>query len=318
MSAVSDLFTYSLLMAVSSFMAGLPPLWIISSNNHNYSYSPSFSISLPILLHLTSGLLLSTSLTIVLPEAIINIPYDTLISSSSLIGFQILLGFVLLYSIDTFSQKLNNNSIESNNSIDTDESDSYYSNTYSNHHYSNYTSKQLFTSVLTNSTTLGLLLHCITDGIILTSTILSQNNNNKDNKENTNLFIIIIALFLHKLPAAFSLTSILLNQQIDNLIILFHLFLFAISAPIGAWLSYFIYNIISSDTTFDNTFILLFSTGAFIYVSFHTFISCHDHSTNNDIINTDDTITDKSSSNWNYFATIIGMIIPILVSLLHD
>lgn len=296
MSVISTLLLDTTLMAVLSFVAGLPAFWILSKSQS----------ALPYLVQLTSGLLLSTCINIVLPEALSNLSQDQLESPS--LGPQILLGFILLYSIDVFSASLSdttsadvsNISME-NASFDLDVQDGPMPLDHATHKLSHY-----LHSVVLNSTTLGLLLHCLTDGVILTTSVLSENSH----PVNSNAFLIILAIFLHKLPAAFSLTSILLNQKLHPKIVLFHLFLFAMSAPIGAWLTLIIIKLFNStDNELSNSFIMLFSTGAFLYVSFHTFVSSHKstgHSCN------------STASNWNFLVTIIGMLLPILLTFLHD
>lgn len=290
MSIYSSLSFYTISMTILSFISGLPPLWILNK----------FDSSLPYLITLTSGLLLSTCINIVLPESISQLSIDNL--NSSVLGPKILLGFISLYSIDVLSSILVNyfnkfnNDYNFINSIDLIESIELNNNLNSSNLL---LLKNYFLSVLLNSTTLGLLIHCLTDGIILTTSLLSNNSNNSRS------LIIIIAIFLHKLPTSFSLTSILINKNLKFNIILFHLFLFSISAPIAAWLTLLLSNLFNFNNN-SNSFILLFSSGAFLYVSFHTFISCHK----------DD--NDNHNSNWNYLLTMIGMLIPLFISFLHD
>lgn len=287
-------------MAILSFLAGLPPFWILKKSQS----------ALPYLVTLTSGLLLSTCINIVLPEALANLSEKSL--HSAILGPQILLGFILLYSIDVFSSSFSK--YYSNDSLHLDLENDLAINREFNLDISNSNTssiKSYLFSVISNSTTFGLLLHCLTDGIILTTSILSE----EANPDDSNGFLIILAIFIHKLPAAFSLTSILLNQKLKNGIILFHLFLFAISAPIGAWLTFFLAKVFKlTDNESSTAFIMLFSTGAFLYVSFHTFISSHTHGNNSnkpgDLSN--------SKPNWNFLITIIGMLIPLLASLIHD
>lgn len=292
-------------MALLSFLAGLPSFWIMAKSH----------ATLPLMVRLTSGLLLSSCINLVLPEAINNLPIEKLQSSS--FGAQLLLGFIALYSIEIFSSSFSkyiHNRVSSNDnfqslSIDDESSDRML---YADFNLSSV--KYYLLSVVSNSTTLGLLLHCLTDGIILTTSLLSESSNEKNSKS-SNSFLIILALFLHKLPTSFSLTSILLNEQLSYSFVLFHLFLFSISAPIGAWITYFLANIFDVSNSDDlHSFILLFSAGAFLYVSFHTFISCHKHDSDGD----NNKLDTEANLNWSYLTTIIGMIIPLLVGFLHD
>ena len=292
-------------MASLSFIAGLPPFWILNKSEQ----------ALPYLITLTSGLLLSTCINIVLPEAISHLTEKQL--SSPTLGPQILLGFILLYSVDVCSSLFSKyyrtrllNSITTN----ADEVGLEYENgndsSYSSNGCNIIALKAYLFSVISNSTTLGLLLHCLTDGIILTTSLLSEDSNPHD----SNAFVIILAIFLHKLPASFSLTSILLNQKLKSSVILFHLLLFSISAPIGAWITLLISQLLNiAGNPSSNTFLLLFSAGAFLYVSFHTFISCHSHDA---AAKSDD--FSGSKTNWNFLITMLGMLIPLVVAFTHD
>lgn len=300
-------------MFMLSFLAGLPPFWILKKSQQ----------SLPYLVTLTSGMLLSTCINIVLPETLSNLNSDALKSSS--LGPQILLGFLLLYCVDAFSNMFSNYFV-GETSIDDDgmndialdldienqnQNEFSIGNIARNFNFG--TIKNLILSVVSNSTTLGLILHCLTDGIILTTSLLSEalNSNNNDTNNN-NAFLIILAIFLHKLPASFSLTSILLNQNLPKQYVLFHLLLFSVSAPIGAWLTYFLSKIFKLNEN-SNSFIMLFSTGAFLYVSFHTFVSCHSHDSIS--VNKAD---NQFKQNWNFMVMVLGLLIPLLVALLHD
>lgn len=303
MTVYSSLLFYSSLMAILSFVAGLPPFWILDKSQ----------FALPYLVTLTSGLLLSTCLNIVLPEAISHLSEKQL--SSPTLGPQILLGFILLYSIDVFSSLFSSYykaRLTDSVAIDTERAEFTFENgsPLSDDDYNINTLKSYLFSVVSNSTTLGLLLHCLTDGIILTTSILSENSHPED----SNTFAIILAIFLHKLPASFSLTSILLNQKLKNTVILFHLALFSISAPIGAWITLVISHVFNvAENPSSNAFIMLFSSGAFLYVSFHTFISCHSHESDAGKVVESHTF----KANWTYLITMLGMLIPLIVAFTH-
>lgn len=312
MSPLLSLTLYSSLMAILSFLAGLPSFWFASKS----------SSALPALLQLTSGLLLSAALTIVLPEALQNLS-DVKVMSSRL-GPEILLGFVTLYFVDmassVFSNHLRVSTSSSDEQFDLDNDNDNGSTLFSEPLSLSPSMpwKDYAFSVISNSTTLGLVLHCLTDGIILATSVISMNDESgkveqPDNHDvKSNFLVIIAAIFLHKLPASFSLTSILLNKGLPMKLVLFHLVLFSVAAPIGAWITYLLSSFLSSNQGGDsNSFIMLFSTGAFLYVGFHTFISIHEHSNEAD--------PQKGSGDEKRFIiTVIGMIIPVLVSFLHD
>lgn len=292
MSLLSQVVYYSFWMAILSFLAGLPAFWILSRSNSSLSF---------LVTQFTSGLLLSTCVTIVLPEAIAHISLEKMQSSS--FGPKILLGFVSLYSIDAFSAKITEIFDHSYVDLSLDQDETNIDEEGRSLELKTF--KDYVLSATSNSTTLGLLLHCFTDGIILTTSLFSQ----QDNDRHSNSILIIISLFLHKLPASFSLTSILLSQRLHTKTVLFHLTLFSISAPIGALVTYLFSHVMDhSDPNTGNSFVLLFSAGAFLYVSFHSFLTCHG--------NTDNTL--KDSQNWSFLMTTIGMLVPVLLSILHD
>lgn len=288
-----QVFLYSIIMAVLSFLAGLPAFWILSKSHS----------ALSIMMQLTSGLLLSTCFNIVLPESFAHIPLEQLQSSS--FGPKILLGFVALYSLDSFSTTIAKFFDHSAIDLDSDEID-ISMNQITSAELASY--QKYILSVLSNSTTLGLILHCLTDGIILTTSLLSQEHN-----DSSNAFLIIISIFLHKLPASFSLTSILLNEKLHFKTVLFHLTMFSVSAPIGAFVTYLASHVFAySDPNKNNSFVLLFSAGAFLYVGFHSFLSCHKHG------NGDTSKNEDIFASWSYLSMMMGMLIPVLLSLLHD
>lgn len=292
MSLLFQVLFYSFWMAILSFLAGLPAFWILSKSHSSLSL---------LVTQFTAGLLLSTCVTIVLPESIAHISLDKMQSSS--FGPKILLGFISLYFIDAFSAKITKLLDHSYIDLNLDHDDP---NINEERTIELVSVKDYFFSVISNSTTLGLLLHCFTDGVILTTSLLSQKGD-----EHSNLILIILSLFLHKLPASFSLTSILLNQGLHFKTVLFHLFLFSIFAPIGALVTYLFSHVLDySDPNTGNSFVLLFSAGAFLYVSFHSFIAYHKHD--------EEQLSKDSRNYWDFLITIVGMLVPVLLSILHD
>lgn len=113
------------------------------------------------------------------------------------------------------------------------------------------------------STTLGLVIHAAADGIALgaSSTIPSIS------------FIIFFAIMIHKAPAAFGLTSILLKQGLGKRQARTHLLAFSLAAPIGAILTWAVVRMLggASDEAsgaesmkFWTGVILIFSGGTFL------------------------------------------------------
>lgn len=76
------------------------------------------------------------------------------------------------------------------------------------------------------ATTVGLVIHAAADGIAMGASSTT---------EDTKLgFIIFIAIMIHKAPAAFGLTSVLLRQGLSKRAARAHLIVFSLAAPVGA------------------------------------------------------------------------------------
>lgn len=116
------------------------------------------------------------------------------------------------------------------------------------------------------STTLGLVIHAAADGIALgassTQPALS--------------LIIFFAIMVHKAPAAFGLTSVLLKQGLGKRQARTHLVVFSLAAPAGAVFSWLLIGLLGRGgatgsagvqaTKWWTGLILLFSGGTFLYV----------------------------------------------------
>uniref|UniRef100_A0A914YAL3 Uncharacterized protein n=1 Tax=Panagrolaimus superbus TaxID=310955 RepID=A0A914YAL3_9BILA len=108
--------------------------------------------------------------------------------------------------------------------------------------------------------TVGLVVHAAVDGIALGSASVV-------NKSDIQL-IVFVAIMLHKAPASFGLTTILMVEGLERSKIKKHLFVFSSAAPVGALLTYFLIPKGSIDSSSSTTGImLLFSAGTFLYVA---------------------------------------------------
>jgi zinc transporter 9 len=108
--------------------------------------------------------------------------------------------------------------------------------------------------------TVGLVVHSAVDGIALGSASMV-------NKSDIQL-IVFVAIMLHKAPASFGLTTILMVEGLERSKIKKHLFVFSSAAPIGALLTYFLMPKGSIEASSSSTGImLLFSAGTFLYVA---------------------------------------------------
>ena len=114
-----------------------------------------------------------------------------------------------------------------------------------------------------SSTTTGLVIHAAADGIALGASSASSSQRLS--------MVIFFALMIHKAPAAFGLTTILLKQGLSKRAAKAHLLVFSLAAPVGALVTWSIANIIGSNavesgsqTTFITSLLLLFSGGTFL------------------------------------------------------
>ena len=200
------------------------------------------------------------------------------------IGFSLILGFILMFlvdklprhaaenlqaapttrhiSLDNLSQGLHTPAL----SADEEESESFLQSLAP----SPKQSRSL-------ATTTGLVIHAAADGIAMGASASSSN---------TKLgFIIFIAIMIHKAPAAFGLTSVLLKQGLSKRAARGHLIIFSLAAPFGALTTWLLVNILGGGIYTEGErgqwwtgMLLLFSAGTFLYVSFPIYKSIADWS----------------------------------------
>lgn len=132
------------------------------------------------------------------------------------IGLSLVLGFILMYLLDTLP---------------------ILAQTTTKHTHSNiYSLSDLSSSPAPSttappqrslSTTLGLCIHAAADGIALGASSASAATASLS-------LIIFVAIMVHKAPAAFGLTSVLLKQGLTKRLARAHLVVFSLAAPAGA------------------------------------------------------------------------------------
>jgi zinc transporter 9 len=150
--------------------------------------------------------------------------------------------------------------------------------------------------------TIGLVVHAAADGIALGASATHPQLS----------LVVFIAIMLHKAPASFALTSVLLAAGLSHTTIRKHLLLFAIAAPLGSLLTYFGLYFFSSGTTSVQTLeywtgvLLVFSGGTFLYVAMHALQEVS-HSHRND-----------KSDRTQLFIILAGMAIPVLLGMAHS
>lgn len=90
------------------------------------------------------------------------------------------------------------------------------------------------------ATTTGLVIHAAADGIALGASSTSSSTPTRLS------LIIFLAIMLHKAPAAFGLTSVLLKQGLTKRAAKAHLVVFSLAAPAGALLTWGVVHVLSS------------------------------------------------------------------------
>ena len=111
--------------------------------------------------------------------------------------------------------------------------------------------------------TVGLVIHSAADGIALgASSTLSSSSLS---------LVVFVAIMIHKAPAAFGLTSVLLRQGLTKRTVRAHLLVFSLAAPVGALAVWLLVNLLGrhwlggeQGTKFATGLVLLFSGGTFL------------------------------------------------------
>lgn len=115
----------------------------------------------------------------------------------------------------------------------------------------------------TSATTIGLVVHACADGIALGASSTAPS---------TSLTLVIFfAIMLHKAPAAFGLTSVLLKQGLSKKTARTHLAAFSLAAPLGAFVTWAIVHTFGrgrlggdEGLTWSTGWVLCFSGGTFL------------------------------------------------------
>ena len=176
------------------------------------------------------------------------------------------------------------------------------------------------------ATTTGIVIHAAADGIALGAS---------SSTANTSLsFIIFLAIMVHKAPAAFGLTSVLLKQGLSKRTARAHLLMFSLAAPIGALLTWTFARSLGSGSVVNEEstqwwtgMLLLFSGGTFLYVAMHTMEEmsspvdqAHGHGQNqaNGYADTrEGPPSGKPASMKDLMAAVFGMILPLFLQIGH-
>lgn len=169
------------------------------------------------------------------------------------------------------------------------------------------------------ATTVGLVIHAAADGIAL-----GASSSSSDMKLG---FIIFFAIMIHKAPAAFGLTSVLLKQGLSKRMARAHLIIFSLAAPVGALTTWLLLALLGGGNMDGPSghwwtgMLLLFSGGTFLYVAMHAMQENGSHGSPaaNGSANYGDSAARKAETTTmrDTMATTVGMLLPLLTQLGH-
>jgi zinc transporter 9 len=173
-------------------------------------------------------------------------------TSHAWIGVALILGFILMYLIDALqsSSPPRGHHIPLTQLDSPDRPDPFGE-----------------TKVHSKSITIGLVIHACADGIALGASSADSTT------QSTLGLIVFVAILVHKAPAAFGLTSVLLKQGLGKRAARAHLLVFCLAAPLGACVTWALINLgspssasaaASGDSTWWTGLVLVFSGGTFL------------------------------------------------------
>jgi zinc transporter 9 len=183
------------------------------------------------------------------------------------IGLSLILGFVLMFLIDKLPKHASDNlqsppqtrhisldnlsqGLHSSAALENGESESFLQSLTPTPKYSR-----------SIATTTGLVIHAAADGIAMGASATSSS---------TKLgFIVFVAILVHKAPAAFGLTSVLLKQGLSKRAARGHLIVFSLASPLGALTTWLLIKVLGGHAAGERGhwwtgMLLLFSGGTFL------------------------------------------------------
>ncbi|KAI9864001.1 MAG: hypothetical protein M1813_003317 [Trichoglossum hirsutum] len=194
-------------------------------------------------------------------------------SPHAYVGLSLILGFILMYLIDQLPQHASSSSRNNHqpyhislDNLSQGIRGSFAPNTRGNGADDGLLD-QPYPSQPTKSrslaTTTGLVIHAAADGIALGASSSAADSSLS--------FIIFFAIMIHKAPAAFGLTSVLLKQGLSKRQARSHLLIFSLAAPAGAMATWMLVAMLGrgriggeEGTTWWTGVLLLFSAGTFL------------------------------------------------------
>ncbi|KAK6849473.1 hypothetical protein PG995_013306 [Apiospora arundinis] len=317
MAGAFVLLAQTVAMALASFLAGALPLSMTLSQ-----------AQLRLISSIGVGLLVGTSLIVIIPEGVEAISDASLAGHNRLkarvddppthtpsnhppepvptfyVGLSLIMGFVLILS----------NLAGTTRAVDEEESEGFLGSLAP----SPKQSRSL-------ATTIGLVIHAAADGIAMGASATAPNMQLG--------FIVFIAIMVHKAPAAFGLTSVLLKQGLSKRAARGHLIVFSLASPFGAWATYILVKLLGGGSIgadgenhvsqWWTGMLLLFSGGTFLYVAMHAMQEGDGagHEPNSGPNGYADSHTNQRKQSKpqmrDTLATGVGMLIPMLTQFGH-
>lgn len=274
---------------------------------------------------LGGGILIGTALIVIIPEGVDNLysvslgEEDTgLIGTTKLIGITLISGFVLMYLVDKLPDLVSSKKVPAFMSVAVDMSNLRFSRLSNNEgseipstihqqiEREEYNGSSNSSRSKAWSMTTGLVIHSLADGIALGASVCTDSTAIEA--------IVFLAIMIHKMPAAFGLTSILLREGLALSQVKKSLAVFAFSAPFGALAAYMILKILgANDANLIQTWtglLLLLSGGTFLFVAVH---AMNEHS-----IAKGDGEDHHKSDGGDMVLSVVGMTVPLLTLLVPE
>ncbi|OAA65737.1 zip metal ion transporter [Niveomyces insectorum RCEF 264] len=169
------------------------------------------------------------------------------------------------------------------------------------------------------ATTVGLVIHAAADGVAMGASAATS--------DMTLGLVIFVAILVHKAPAAFGLTAVLLKHGLSKRAARGHLVVFSLAAPCGALATYTVVVLAGGGDRMEGArgqwwtgMLLLFSAGTFLYVAMHAMQEegGHDHGVG--VNGYADSLQQRKASRpqmRDTLATIGGMLLPLLTQFGH-
>jgi solute carrier family 39 (zinc transporter), member 9 len=184
--------------------------------------------------------------------------------STFFIGFALMLGFVLMFLVDRLPRHATENFVKRPTTRHISLDDLSSGAASGDEETDGFLGSMAPTPKQSRSlaTTTGLVIHAAADGIAMGASATTANMELG--------LIIFVAILVHKAPAAFGLTSVLLKQGLSKRAARGHLVIFSLAAPLGALTTYMVISLLGGSTMQGENgqwwtgMLLLFSAGTFL------------------------------------------------------